>query len=48
MDTLVMLGLYSASKFGSSPNKSDELVGLIDRKPITFLDFVKDNKEVWL
>jgi len=48
MHTIVMIGLYSASKFGNEPSKSDDLNKLIDRKAITFDKFVKDNKEVWL
>lgn len=47
MYTFVMIGLYSASRFGSPPNKSDDLIRLIKKEPISFREFVKDNKEVW-
>ena len=46
--TIVMIGLYSASKFGSSPNKSDDLIRLIKSEPISLRQFVKDNREIWL
>jgi len=45
--TLVMIGLYSASKYGSVAKKTDEFKQLMERKPITFKEFVRDHKEKW-
>ena len=48
MHTIVMIGLYSASKYGSVAKKTDNLKRLISSDPINFRQFVKDHKEIWL
>lgn len=47
MHIIVMIGLYSVTKFGLAAKKTDELKQLLDRDPISFEQFVKDHKEVW-
>ncbi|MFO7814499.1 MAG: NmrA family NAD(P)-binding protein [Halanaerobiales bacterium] len=44
---IVMIGLYSVTKFGLAAKKTDKLKQLLDREPISFEKFVRDNKEVW-
>lgn len=47
MHIIVMLGLYSITKFGLAAKKTDKLKQLLDREPINFEQFVKDHKKVW-
>ena len=44
---IVMIGLYSVTKFGLAAKKTDKLKQLLDREPISFEQFVEDHKEVW-
>ena len=45
--TIVMIGLYSASKYGSVAKKTDDFKQLVGRKAITFKEFVRDHQEKW-
>ena len=45
--TIVMIGLYSASKYGSVAKKTDDFKQLVRRKAITFKEFVRDHQEKW-
>jgi nucleoside-diphosphate-sugar epimerase len=45
--TIVMIGLYSASKYGSVAKNTDDFKQLVGRKPITFKEFVQDHQEKW-
>ncbi len=47
LNIIVMIGLYSVTKFGFAAKKTEELKKLLDREPIGFKQFVKDHKEVW-
>ena len=44
----VVMGLYTSTRFGMADVVTDEVEKLLGRKPITFEQFAKDNKEVWL
>jgi len=42
------MGLYTSTRFGMADVVTDEVEKLIGRKPITFEQFTKNHKEVWL
>jgi len=44
----VVMGLYTSTRFGMADVVTDEVEKLIGRKPITFEQFTKNHKEVWL
>jgi uncharacterized protein YbjT (DUF2867 family) len=48
MNILVMIGLYSVTKFGFAAKKTGKLKQLLDRGPIKFEQFVRDHKEEWV
>lgn len=48
MNILVMIGLYSVTKFGFGAKKTGKLKQLLDREPIKFEQFVRDYKEEWV
>jgi len=48
MNIFVMIGLYSVTKFGFAAKKTEELKNILDREPISFDQFVRDIKEIWL
>jgi uncharacterized protein YbjT (DUF2867 family) len=45
---LVMAILYTVVKLGRSARLTKETGNLLDRPPITFLQFVSDNRSVWM
>jgi len=44
---VVMMGLYTSTRFGMAEPVTDEVENLIGRKPITFQQYVMDYKESW-
>ena len=48
MQTLVMMGLYSASRFGQGARTTPTLPHLLHRPPTTFREFVRDYRSVWM
>jgi uncharacterized protein YbjT (DUF2867 family) len=44
---LVMLGLYTSTRFGMAELVTDDVERLIGRKPIPFRQYVQDYREVW-
>ncbi|NIV39486.1 MAG: SDR family NAD(P)-dependent oxidoreductase, partial [Anaerolineae bacterium] len=44
---LVMVGLYTATRFGSGKQVTDEVEQLLDRPPITMRQFVHDYADAW-
>lgn len=45
---LVMLGLYTSTRFGMAEQVTDEIERLTGRKPITFRQYVQDYKDAWV
>jgi len=45
---LVMLGLYTSTRFGMAVPVTAEVEKLIGRKPITFEQYTRDYKDAWL
>lgn len=45
---LVMLGLYTSTRFGMAESVTDEIQRLIRREPISFRQYVKDYREMWI
>jgi len=45
---LVMIGLYTVSKFGKANHKTESLKRLLKREPRDFRTFVQDYKDVWV
>ena len=45
---LVMLGLYTSTRFGMADRVTNEMERLTGRKPITFRQYVQDYREMWL
>lgn len=45
--TVVMIGLYTSTRFGMAKPVTDEVENLIGRKPISFHQYVMDYKENW-
>ena len=44
---VVMMGLYTSTRFGMAEPVTDEVENLIGRKPISFQQYVMDYKESW-
>jgi uncharacterized protein YbjT (DUF2867 family) len=45
---LVMLGLYTSTRFGMAEPVTNEVERLIGRKPITFRQYVQDYRAAWI
>jgi uncharacterized protein YbjT (DUF2867 family) len=45
---LVMLGLYTSTRFGMADRVTDAVEWLTERKPITFQQYVQDYREMWM
>jgi uncharacterized protein YbjT (DUF2867 family) len=46
--TLVMIALYTVASLGMAAKVTPELENLLGRKPITFRQFIEDNKALWM
>jgi uncharacterized protein YbjT (DUF2867 family) len=45
---MVMLGLYTSTRFGMAEAVTDEVERLTGRKPITFREYARDYREAWV
>jgi uncharacterized protein YbjT (DUF2867 family) len=45
---LVMLGLYTSTRFGMADRVTNEVERLTGRKPITFKQYVQDYRQAWI
>lgn len=45
---LVMMGLYTSTRFGMAEPITNEVEKLLGRKPITFQQYTRDYKDAWL
>lgn len=45
---VVMLGLYTSTRFGMAERITNEVQRLIGRKPITFRQYVQDYRDAWI
>ena len=48
MFALVMMGLYTSTRFGMAESVTDEVEKLTEHKPISFRQYVMDYKENWI
>ena len=48
MFALVMMGLYTSTRFGMAEPITNEVEKLTGRKPISFKEFANDYKENWM
>ena len=48
MFALVMMGLYTSTRFGMAKSVTNEVENLTGRKPITFREYVKDYRACWV
>jgi uncharacterized protein YbjT (DUF2867 family) len=46
--TLVMIALYTVASLGMAAKVTTEVETLLGRKPITFRQFIEDNKACWM
>ena len=45
---LVMMGLYTSTRFGMADRVTNEVERLTGKKPITFRQYVQDYRETWM
>jgi uncharacterized protein YbjT (DUF2867 family) len=45
---LVMIGLYTVARFGKAGRSTNQVQNILNREPISFMQFVDDYKEVWM
>jgi hypothetical protein len=48
MFALVMMGLYTSTRFGMAESVTNQVEKLTGKKPITFRQYTNDYKQSWI